>query len=126
MKEKKKTESTKLWQKIWGKVKTYAPAAVLLSNSLNITAAENTTGSDVNEKSARTETLAKNETINDHKTLNLTVLKKAYPGKFYNEICNGSPCWLASTYETRGAGQGKKLIRPEHGTTRETTAALIK
>lgn len=59
MKEKKKTESTKLWQKIWGKVKTYAPAAVLLSNSLNITAAENTTGSDVNEKSARTETLAK-------------------------------------------------------------------
>ncbi|MDO5386243.1 MAG: hypothetical protein Q4F75_03120 [Pseudomonadota bacterium] len=109
MKEEKKTESTKLWQKIWGKVKTYAPAAVLLSNSLNITAAENTTGSDVNEKSAETETLAKNETVNDHKTLKLAMFQKAYPGKFYNEICNGSPCWLASTYETRGAGQGKKI-----------------
>ena len=33
---------------------------------------------------------------------------KAYPGKYYNEICNGSPCWLASTYETNGAGIGKK------------------
>lgn len=31
---------------------------------------------------------------------------KAYSGQYYNEICNGSPCWLASTYETNGAGLG--------------------
>jgi hypothetical protein len=30
---------------------------------------------------------------------------RAYPGKFYNEFCNGSPCWLASTFETNGAGE---------------------
>jgi hypothetical protein len=34
---------------------------------------------------------------------------RAYWGQYYNEFCNGSPCWLASTYETNGAGeQGSK------------------
>lgn len=32
---------------------------------------------------------------------------KSYHGNYYNQICNGSPCWLASTYETKGAGIGK-------------------
>ena len=34
---------------------------------------------------------------------------RAYPGKYYNEICNGSPCWLSSTFETNGAGIGQNV-----------------
>lgn len=30
---------------------------------------------------------------------------RAYSGKYYNEICNGSLCWIASRSETNGCGE---------------------
>ena len=44
---------------------------------------------------------------NSANTISYRSAFKAYPGKYYNEICNGSPCWLSSTFETNGAGIGK-------------------
>lgn len=108
MKEEKKTKTAKLWEKIWRKVKTYVPAVLVASNSLGLAAAESS-NPDANEKAIKTEASVGKKNIDDRKTFKLIMSKKAYPGKFYNEVCNGSPCWLASTYETRGAGEGKKI-----------------
>ena len=81
-------------------------ALLLSSKSLNTNAAQ------LNSKDAKTnktELRTQNKTPkNNAKTVAYEAAFRAYPGKYYNEICNGSPCWLASTYETNGAGIGKK------------------
>ncbi len=89
-------------------VKIGGLALLLSGKSLNSHAAE-TGGRSEDRKIDTTEasvTAAPNRS-NDAKTIEFSAVFRAYPGKYYNEVCNGSPCWLASTYETNGAGIGK-------------------
>ncbi len=103
----------KLWKKIRDKLKLYVPAALMLSSGLTTKAAADTdTGgaglNEINKKENVNYKTGSKENITS-RTFVMSTAPKAYPGKYYNEICNGSPCWLASTYETRGAGIGKKI-----------------
>ena len=89
-------------------VKIGGLALLLSGKSLNSHAAETGERSE-DRKIDTTEasvTAAPNRS-NDAKTIEFSAVFRAYPGKYYNEVCNGSPCWLASTYETNGAGIGK-------------------
>lgn len=100
---------------------------LLSGKSLNSHAAE-TGGRSEDRKIDTTEasvTAAPNRS-NDAKTIEFSAVFRAYPGKYYNEVCNGSPCWLASTYETNGAGIGKTRAQLPPGMTKAATAALTK
>lgn len=104
---KDKKQESDLWtDRLWHKIKTFAPIALLASCSLNLNANNNPPKTDSNSPELVTN---KNNAAPDTKTAKLNIKKLAYAGKYYNEICNGSPCWLASTYETRGAGISGKI-----------------
>lgn len=94
--------------KIPKSVKIGGLALLLSSKSLDSQAANNPERTD-DRKTHRTETTIKAAKAKEDKsaTAEFSSAVRAYPGKYYNEICNGSPCWLASTYETNGAGIGK-------------------
>lgn len=82
-------------------------ALLLSSKSLNAKA-DDTAGSVKDAKINNTELSASHASAaHKGKTATFKSVFRAYPGKYYNEVCNGSPCWLASTYETNGAGIGK-------------------
>lgn len=82
-------------------------ALLLSSKSLDAKAALNTTVKDA--KTNKTEiSFNKKNTSSKAASFSYEAAFRAYSGKYYNEICNGSPCWLASTYETNGAGIGKQ------------------
>ena len=84
--------------------------ALLLSSKGLDAQANDTTNSIKDAKVDNTEVsaLPQDETDNT-KTATFKSVFRAYPGKYYNEVCNGSPCWLSSTFETNGAGIGKNL-----------------
>lgn len=107
MVKNKKQESDSWTDKLWHKIKTFGPIALLASCSLNVNANNNNPPKSNNSSKE----LTTKKTSPDYSTKNakFPIKKKAYPGKYYNEICNGSPCWLASTYETRGAGINGKI-----------------
>ena len=82
-------------------------ALLLSSKSLNAKA-DDTAGSVKDAKIDNTElSVSRATAAHKGKTATFKSVFRAYPGKYYNEVCNGSPCWLASTYETNGAGIGK-------------------
>lgn len=89
-------------------VKISGLALLLSSKNLDMKAAS----PENSVKDARTENseIVVNNTpkTDNKKTISYRSAFRAYPGKYYNEICNGSPCWLSSTFETNGAGIGKK------------------
>ncbi len=88
-------------------VKISGLALLLSSKSFNAQAAHNSAG----VKDAHSDKMEMTHSANDDtdaNTISYEAAFRAYSGKYYNEVCNGSPCWLASTYETNGAGIGKK------------------
>lgn len=102
--------------KLADKAKTWLPTALVALNSLSLKAnTEEHTNNDKapldTEMAAKLKTPADSSTEYKLETTEAaTVMNasfKAYQGSYYNEKCNGSPCWLASTYETNGAGIGK-------------------
>lgn len=83
-------------KKIITSPKTLIPALLMAGSSLSASAAGNSPDSP---EKPLTETIAAPVTNTEF---------KAYPGEYYNQKCNGSPCWLSSTFETNGAGEGPK------------------
>lgn len=82
--------------------------ALLLSSKSFGAKANDTNTSVKGAKVDNTEvSVAPNDKADNSKTATFKAVFRAYPGKYYNEVCNGSPCWLSSTFETNGAGIGK-------------------
>ncbi len=82
--------------------------ALLLSSKSFGAKANDTNTSVKGAKVDNTEvSVAPNDKADNSKTATFKSVFRAYPGKYYNEVCNGSPCWLSSTFETNGAGIGK-------------------
>lgn len=83
--------------------------ALLLSSKSLDAQANDTTNSVKDANVNNTEvSVAPNDKTDNSKIATFKSVFRAYPGKYYNEVCNGSPCWLSSTFETNGAGIGKK------------------
>ena len=82
--------------------------ALLLSSKSLDAQANDTTNSVKDANVNNTEvSVAPNDKTDNSKIATFKSVFRAYPGKYYNEVCNGSPCWLSSTFETNGAGIGK-------------------
>ena len=82
--------------------------ALLLSSKSLDAQANDTTNSVKDANVNNTEvSVALNDKTDNSKIATFKSVFRAYPGKYYNEVCNGSPCWLSSTFETNGAGIGK-------------------
>lgn len=83
--------------------------ALLLSSKSLDAQANDTTNSVKDANVNNTEvSVALNDKTDNSKIATFKSVFRAYPGKYYNEVCNGSPCWLSSTFETNGAGIGKR------------------
>ena len=98
----------------WPKIKAYGAATMLFLSSFSLkanTPERETSVPDGIRKEVKAPSSTPNEKDDKVSALDFSNAAefRAYPGKYYNEICNGSPCWLSSTFETNGAGIGKNV-----------------
>lgn len=101
--EWKKMTDKKKKTTIWNKFKTWLPIALFAGSALTASAENKVPNThDITNKKETPADINHNIDNNIY-----SPSFKAYPGKYYNEICNGSPCWLSSTFETHGAGTGR-------------------
>lgn len=100
----KKEEKSGWFSNVARKLKMFVPSLILAASSCSAEAASPAQPGSGHEPS---EGNAVKTEMTTHVTEAADSSFRAYSGTYYNQKCNGSPCWLASTYETNGAGEGR-------------------